>query len=335
MWLIFTWKQNVQPISYFWKKTFPPTILFAGRPRIIASRANCCPQFGHSNFPPVSSSTIRSTKHLTRFPVPPWKDNSTCVAGGGEGSVDGEEIYGCQRKQIAKTCLSSAEPLQSQELASSAFEDILIGCHRMPQVAWNTWICLVLYRVGLWLCKVYFCINKPESKFLVYHFWCLPIRVASLLKWVWSVAWIQVQALWWWALWIVKPHLSVLVKILLTTSTEDFHCGGRPLLTGLGHTYRCAAKTQTVSTNSLPESLLKPSDCMQHHWPRNAIQEGELIFMFLSSRLALIALILDQSATMSKGWAVLSRDMKESKKLSSCQWYRRSWKCSWPTDLKL
>ena len=66
--------------SHFWKKILPPTILLAGLPRIMASLANCCPQLGHSNFPPVSSSTMRSLKHLTRFPVPPYMQSPRLVA---------------------------------------------------------------------------------------------------------------------------------------------------------------------------------------------------------------------------------------------------------------
>ncbi len=46
-------------------------ILCAGLQRIIRSRANSWPQEGHLKSPLVRSSRMRSTKHLTRPPVPP------------------------------------------------------------------------------------------------------------------------------------------------------------------------------------------------------------------------------------------------------------------------
>lgn len=53
--------------------TLPPIILYAGVPRTRVSRANSFSQLGQKQGLVVKSSTIRSLKHLTNEPLPPFR----------------------------------------------------------------------------------------------------------------------------------------------------------------------------------------------------------------------------------------------------------------------
>ncbi len=55
------------------KNTFPPIILIAGDPRTKVSRANSKPQFGQIQGTVVKSFEMRSLKHLTNAPLPPFR----------------------------------------------------------------------------------------------------------------------------------------------------------------------------------------------------------------------------------------------------------------------
>ena len=80
--------------------TLPPMILFAGRPLIIAGRANSCPQFGQVSCPPAASSSIRSTKHFTSAPLPPC-EHRLCEAWKPQ---DARLVVHAQRPAVVNVC---------------------------------------------------------------------------------------------------------------------------------------------------------------------------------------------------------------------------------------
>lgn len=60
-------------VLFYLTNTFPPIILNAGVPRTKVSRANCKPQPGQIQGSIVKSLEIRSLKHLTNDPFPPFR----------------------------------------------------------------------------------------------------------------------------------------------------------------------------------------------------------------------------------------------------------------------
>ncbi len=66
-------------LLYYFIVTLPPTNLYAGVPRTKVSRANSIPHLGHTHGSVVKSSTMRSLKHFTSAPLPPFRYLKSCV----------------------------------------------------------------------------------------------------------------------------------------------------------------------------------------------------------------------------------------------------------------